>query len=484
MKKLTSLLLTGAMICSLASSIMATNTNKMVEIDLWNANLDQPSMGNIATDNNGFALYNPEENTLQIATNPVEVSGYQSGLSAIMYDTTGNGDFVDAKILSSENIETGTKYDGENHEVVYLSSFEIEVPEYLTYSGYEYINIKMRVPYTPMDVVIGEGYLESRIRINWNNISETELEEIVPNTEISSGAVLPLELNQEGIKIVTDTNSLSEVTKLNVEKITSGAEYDMAKSALEGETNFNLYSIKFTLANEEISPTGAITIEFPYENLDQLYRINGADSKTVLIGTQNDTNYEIMTRTVGLFAVVGGELYVEPTIEEKFTDVTGHWALEYIENAVNLGLFNGVGETSFGPNLQMTNAMAITVLHRIAGEPQVETTETIWYAQAVAWGLENSIIGGYNEFILNDNITREALATMIYKYELTLNENVESGNLDKYIDAGEISSWAVDGLAWANSNSIVNGKTADEIKPQDNATRAEVATMFCRYINK
>lgn len=477
MKKIKSLLLATLVVCGLTVTAYASS-NQLVEVNLWNANLDQPSMGNIATDNNPQALYNATKNTLTIGTNSVEVSGYMSGVIELLYDTNGNGNYKAVTTISTETIDSGTKYDGTNHEITYLSSFELELPTNLTKTGVEYFAIKMKVPYTPMDVAVGTGYLDARIKIDWTNSSNTTLEVLTPNTEMSSGDVVSFTLESNGIQVNTDSNVVSEVTKLNAEKITSGSDYTLAQNALSGE-NFTLYNLEFSLAETEVDPTGTVTIVFPYDNISALYRINADGSKTVLTGTQTSGAYTIMTRTVGLFAVVGG---TEMSGISNFTDITGHWATDYISQAVSKGLFNGTSTTAFSPNSTMTNEMAITVLYRIAGEPSVSTTGTLWYSNAVQWGLNNGIIGGYNDFVIGQNVSREALATMIYKYELTKSSNLSGNDLSSYSDSSSISYWATEGLAWANAQGIVTGKTSTTIEPKASATRAEVATMFCRYI--
>lgn len=352
------------------------------------------------------------------------------------------------------------------------------MPSYLEKTGVEYINIEIQVPNTPME----GSDLNARLRIDWNDVIETSEQNIVANTEISSGAVKVVELLEQGIKVSGNTNALSEVTKLNVVKITSGEQYDFAVQALDGQTNIDLYELSFTIGSESASLTGAVDISFPYTSLDGIYRINNSGSKTILYGTQNDTDYYITTRTVGLFAVVNGDLYEESITQSTFDDISSHWAKENIESAVAMGLFNGTSQTAFSPDAAMTNEMAITVLYRIAGQPEVSTNETLWYSKALEWGMENDIIGGYNDFVIGENVTREALATMIYKYEFSKGEQLTGADLSSYIDVEQVSEWAFDGLAWANANGIVNGKLNNNLAPQDNATRAEVATMFCRYV--
>lgn len=477
MKKLTALFTASALMCSM--TITAFAENQMIGVDLWKDVADEPSMGNVSLDYNEKALYNSDTNKLQIATNPVSVSGYKSGLSVLRYDTTGEGDFVECEILETGIVNTGNFIDGEEFVVEYLSIFEIDVPSYMTKQGIEYISVQMQVPNTPMDGVIGDGYLDARLRINWDDMTVTTDENLVANSEMSFGEVLEISLESLGIKVDGDTNALSEVTKMHATKITSGEQYDLTVEALDGETNFDLYEVYFTVGDDTVSPTGAIDISFPYTSLDGIYRINDSGAKTTLYGTQNNENYTITTRTVSLFAIVNGEIYQQPQIEVNFEDIIGYWAEDYIIKAVQNGLFNGTSETTFEPKMTMSNEMAITVLYRMAGEPSVSTSETKWYSNAVAWGQNNNIFTGFE---IGADVTREGLATMIYRFESTKNSNLTGSNLSDFTDTNEISSWAFDGLAWANAQGIVTGTTATTLSPQNTATRGEVATMFCRYL--
>ncbi|WP_317854449.1 S-layer homology domain-containing protein [Chakrabartyella piscis] len=490
----------GALVCSVmisSSAVAFAADNQLVTIDLWNAVSDQASMGNIATDNNGQALYNPDENTLQIGTNPVDVSGFMSAITKARYDTTGKGNYEDVTILTTDIMETGTKNDGTNHVVEYLSSFEIELPSYLTKKGIEYIPLQMSVPYTPMDVVVGTGYLDSRLRINWDEMEATTLEIYVPNTEMSSGEVSKVEYTDvtTGIEFKADTTAVASDAIVSIVEITSGDDYNTAKSAL-GTTDFDLYKIVTLLSGVEQEPSGAVEIVFQYANASEieLYRINDDGSKTVLRGMYKDNEYTISSRSLGLFAVVGGEKsYVAPEVEEvvvetpvietttQFTDMTSHWAKENVAKAVELGLFSGITETTFAPNDSMTNAMAISVLYRVAGTPEVTTTETQWYAKAVAWGISEGIVGGYNDFVPTENITRQELATMLYRYELTQSGATERADLSGFTDANDIATWAEDAFAWANAMGIINGMSATTLAPTEGATRAQVATMFVSY---
>ena len=500
----------------------AAETNRLVEVDLWHATRNQASMGNVATDNNSRALYNPETNTLQVATNPVSVSGYQSAITQAQYDTTGNGDYADVEILSTDTVRTGTKYDGTDHTLTYLSSFEIELPDYLTGQGVEYIPLHMVVPYTPMDEVVGEGYLDARLRIDWDQAENTDLTQIVPDNSMSSGEVESVDVTDAatGIRLVTGSTKVSSATRLQVETVTSGSEYALAQTALDGVSgSFTLYRVSLiTESGTQTDPFGAVTLYFPYTGEPEMYRINDDGSRTVLRGTQTDEGYEIMTTRVGLFAVFGGsKLEITPDAgaddgdtgtdsnanhdntggtpntnadAAAFTDISGHWAESYIVQAVNAGLFHGTGAATFSPNTSMTAGMAVTVLYRMAGSPATTLPDNMenvaagsWYEIACAWGYHNGIIGGYKTFYPDEAVSREELATMLYRF-YSLNHTPEAGaDLSGFSDAGAISSWAEDALAWANAVGMVRGTGTTTLSPTAGATRAEVAAMLCRYLD-
>ncbi len=495
LKKLASIVLATAMVTSMFTVAHASESNHLVDIALWNANSDQPSMGNVATDNNVQALYNPSENTLQFATNPVDVSGYCSGIQSALYDTTGKGDFQAVTTLSTGTVETGTKNDGTNHTVTFLSSFEIEVPSYLTMEGVEYIPFQMSVPYTPMDVVVGTGYLDARIRIDWDTMTTTDLTDLVPNTEISTGEVEEITLTSSGVTLNAESTIVSSDALFTVTKVTSGSAYNLAVASL-AVAGFDLYEVSLTVDGADFELTGSVNLTFPYSNIPTVYRINDDATKTTLRGLSSAEGYLISTRSMGLYAVLDGvamevvevpqieaEVTPEVEVELTFADIAGHWAEDYIITAVNYGMFNGTSTTTFSPEAQMTNGMVITVLHRLAGEPEATHDGATWYSEAMAWGYENEMIGGYTDFAPEGNVTREGLATMLYRYQSLGAIPAQGADLSSFTDSADISDWALDALAWANAKGIVNGTTSTTIAPQSEATRAQVATMLCRYVD-
>nr|WP_295948504.1 S-layer homology domain-containing protein [uncultured Agathobaculum sp.] len=179
--------------------------------------------------------------------------------------------------------------------------------------------------------------------------------------------------------------------------------------------------------------------------------------------------------------------------DAAFDDIDGHWAQQEIETAVATGLFSGASDTAFEPDVRMSRAMLTAVLYRLAGQPEAgdpeftDVSEDAYYADAVAWAGENNIVTGYAADIFgpDDNITREQMAAILYRYAQHLNIDVDSAaapdSLDGYTDAGQISEYARPAMAWANAAGFIRGENDTTLNPGGYATRAEAAAILMRF---
>ena len=189
----------------------------------------------------------------------------------------------------------------------------------------------------------------------------------------------------------------------------------------------------------------------------------------------------------------------EPTEPEEpnepalpFSDVhEGDWFYDVVKYVYDEGLMTGTSATTFEPNTTTTRGMIVSILHRLEGSPVVtgsdftDVNDSDWYGQAVAWAAENGIVNGFEDSTFRPNaaITREQMAAILYNYADYKGYDVNSrANLDAYSDADQISSWASDVVAWANAEGLINGMTANTLEPQGNATRAQVAAIFQRFL--
>lgn len=178
-----------------------------------------------------------------------------------------------------------------------------------------------------------------------------------------------------------------------------------------------------------------------------------------------------------------------------FTDLYGtEWYYPYTIFAYERGLFSGITATTFGPEIKMSRSMLATVLSRLDGRPVVappagfpDVPDGQWYSNAVNWAAFYGIVtgGADGTFRPNDNVTREQLCAMLYRYAqnyLGMDVSI-TADLSSFTDHGKVSSYAKEAVAWAVGNGIVTGTTPTTLSPSGTASRAEVATMLQRFCN-
>lgn len=172
-----------------------------------------------------------------------------------------------------------------------------------------------------------------------------------------------------------------------------------------------------------------------------------------------------------------------------FSDVAANaWYADAAQYVRDNGIMNGTSGTTFSPNSTMTRAMLATVLYRAAGSPAVNQTADFrdvsagaYYSDAAAWASSNGIVTGYGNglFGSNDPVTREQIATILWRYQ---GSPAPSGTAANFTDQSVISSYAVNAVAWARENGIINGMEGNRFAPKNNATRAQVATILRNYL--
>lgn len=201
---------------------------------------------------------------------------------------------------------------------------------------------------------------------------------------------------------------------------------------------------------------------------------------TVAVLVHPDGTEEILKDSVptedGIRLTVDGSATVKIVDNSKdFIDTRNHWAKDEINFVASRELFKGVTEEHFGVERTMTRAMVNTVLARLAGVDTTSAAGQNWYDKGVAWARENGVSDGTNP---NGNVTREQLATMLYRYA---GSPAVNGSLP-FSDADTASDYAQNALIWATQNGILNGYGDGRIGPKANAERAQVAAMMARFI--
>ena len=214
------------------------------------------------------------------------------------------------------------------------------------------------------------------------------------------------------------------------------------------------------------------------------------------------TERSLMNKVSGVYLTKDMTVYAGWRVDENpntganpFTDVSEKdWFYGDVMFVYENGLMLGTSKALFSPHGTATRGMMATILWRMEGSPAPKGKNSFtdveagkWYADAITWTAENGIFAGYgkDKFGPDDPITREQLAAIFYRYadykgyDLTV-----KGNLDKFKDADKITDYAKTAMQWAVGSGLMKGKSGNLLDPQGTATRAEIAAMLHRFIEK
>ena len=177
----------------------------------------------------------------------------------------------------------------------------------------------------------------------------------------------------------------------------------------------------------------------------------------------------------------------------------GNWKYDSVKYVNDRGIMGAVGGSDeFQPDNQLTRSMFATVLYRMAGEPDVSYSSTFtdvadgqWYSKAILWASEEGIVKGYTDgsYGINDNITREQIAKMLYLFGESQSYNVDArAALDSFTDKDQMGAWATDYIRWAVGARMISGKPNGDgsfrLDPKGQATRAECAKMLMMFLER
>lgn len=246
-----------------------------------------------------------------------------------------------------------------------------------------------------------------------------------------------------------------------------------------------------TYAGSGSTVTLTVTPDSGYQ-LDTL-TITGANGKHITCADKGNGSY---TFTMPSSAVTVKAVFTAITPEKlPFVDVpAGIWYEEGVRYVYEHDLMTGTSATTFAPDMTTTRSMIATILWRLEGSPEVDYAMTFtdvasstWYTEAVRWAASEGIITGYGngDFGPDDPITREQMATMLYRYARYKGYDVSVGentNILSYTDFAQLGEYAVSAMQWAVGAGIING-TGDgsTLAPLGQATRAQAAVMLQRF---
>lgn len=187
-----------------------------------------------------------------------------------------------------------------------------------------------------------------------------------------------------------------------------------------------------------------------------------------------------------------GSTTTTPTYN-AFVDVpSSRWSATYINKLASLGIINGTGGGYFEPTLYVTREEFVKMLAGVAGAnvtgytssrfPDVPLSR--WSAPYIAWAADRGITTGTDggNFAPAMRITREEMATMIYRYVQSAGETLPAKNTPViFADANLISGWAQTPVSVMQQAGIIDGNVTNgryTFDPKVSASREECAKML------
>lgn len=273
------------------------------------------------------------------------------------------------------------------------------------------------------------------------------------------------------------------------------------KIVTEFDVNYDIYAT----ANRggSISPSGSVKVasggdktftfkpKAGYELVDVL--VDGESVGAVSSYTFRDVKAD---HTIKAIFTAENEEVDPPVIEWKnpFYDVSrGDWFYASVEYVSSNGLMEGISSTQFAPAAVTTRSQLVTILWRLAGEPDAKVDSGFtdltqrWYTEAVNWAAENKIVEGVSatKFAPDDIVTREQIVTILYRYAMYKGYDTSAySSFNKFVDGAAVSGFAEDAMHWAVSENLIIGKEGNRLDPKGAASRAEIAAMLQRFVTR
>lgn len=228
--------------------------------------------------------------------------------------------------------------------------------------------------------------------------------------------------------------------------------------------------LTLTVPAENTAP-GTVAVLVNPDGTREVVRKSAADEGSVSIPLEGSARLELVDNS------------------KPFADVPGDsWAAAAAAFVSARELFSGTAPDRFSPDAPMSRGMLAVVLHNLENNPAQPLTGAFadvdnsqWYAEGVSWAAAKGIVSGYGsgQFGPNDNITREQLAVMLWRYAgspACTNKEL------RFNDAGEISGFALEAMGWAVENGVINGCGNGQLVPRGLATRAQAAQMLMNFL--
>lgn len=311
---------------------------------------------------------------------------------------------------------------------------------------------------------------------------------VITTTTDKSGNETKTTENPDGTSVVsvTRTDGSTSATTLDEDGLSVTVAALSESAVTQGQTGTVSLPMPSVTAASDLDSAPAVTLDLPADTAVKVeIPVENVAAGTVAVLVKADGTSEIVKTSVTtedgvVLTLSAGETVKIVDNTKTFADVADtFWGADAVAFVSSRELFNGTSASDFAPNTAMDRAMIVTVLARLDG---VDTTAgSTWYEAGVQWAVSSGISDGSG---LDQNLTREQLATMLYRYAQYKGYDVSEGentNILSYSDVSSVSEYAMEAMQWACGAGIIGGKDG-LLDPAGNATRAEVATMLMRFV--
>ena len=302
---------------------------------------------------------------------------------------------------------------------------------------------------------------------------------------------ISLVLDNSGVLTENGTLNIGDLTFNNTPKLSNKVSLELvnlnddltgntldltANITIKEEDNSNNNNNGNNNSNNNVFSGGGASVNSP-----------SSDEKTE-VTTQNSNQEENTNNQDNNSNIDIDSMY--PIVKQSnFSDINTHWANNSIKFLADRGIINGMSDTEFAPNNNITRAEFITLLAKLDSinenkyktENFTDVPSNAWFNPYVDWASKTGITSGTSNatFAPNNNITREQMAVMIERFceykQFSLNNSKEVIN---FTDSSDISSYAQNAVTKVQQAGIINGRTDGSFAPKDNATRAEAAQII------
>lgn len=251
---------------------------------------------------------------------------------------------------------------------------------------------------------------------------------------------------------------------------------------------------KVTLGREDaqVGDTVSVTVQ-PEEGkrVAKVYIVDESGRETMATASGNRWSFKMPASSVSVRVELVDE---DEALPVDFPDIhEGDWYYGPVVWAVDSGAMSGYGNGSFGPFGTLTRGQVATILHNLAGKPKADGSAVgedfsdcspeDFYAEAVAWAVDEGVFSGYNNGTFGPSapMSREQLCVVLWRMQ---GEPTSFESLKRFPDASDLSPFAECAVRWAVEEGLLQGNAQGSLNPTGSLNRAEGATILMRYTEK